>query len=456
MPVLQAGGIGSGLDVAGLVSQLVAAERDPVANRLDLRESELNAKLSAWGQVKSALGSLQTALEDLKDATAFQQRSTTSSDDTVATATATTSAALGSYSLTVNTLAAAHKLRTSFGVADTDTTSVGTGTLHISIGGGAATDVPVGGGTLAEIRDAINTNVSGVTAVIINDGSNNYLSITSDDTGTANDITITATDTGDGNDTDNFGLSRLINANMTETTPATDASFVLDGVTITSSSNTVTSAISGVTLELLQDGGATTDITIGADTAAAKDTITSFVDAYNKAITTINSVSKYTEGASSQGPLLSDSMVRGLKSSLQRIVGDLSSNGGAFSTLTELGYATSTDNGTLTLKSSTDLDAALSSNFDDVGLIMADIATQVDDYVDPYLGTTGLIQGRTDGLGTQLDDIATQRERLDYRIEKIQERYTRQFSALDALIANMNSTMNYLSQQLATLPGAKS
>jgi flagellar hook-associated protein 2 len=437
MPVLQAGGIGSGLDVAGLVSQLVAAERDPVANRLNLRESELNAKVSAWGQVKSALSSLQTALADLKSATA------------------STSAALGSYSLTVNTLAASHKLRTAFGVADTDTTSVGTGQLNISIGGGAATVVDVGGGTLNEIRDAINTNVTGVTAVIINDGTNNYLSITSNDTGTANALTITATDTGDGNNTDNLGLSRLINANMTETTAATDASFVLDGVTITSSSNTVTSAISGVTLDLLQGGGASTNITIGADSAAAKSTITSFVDAYNKAITTVNSVSKYTEGASSQGPLLSDSMVRGLKSSLQRIVGDLSSNGGAFSTLTELGYATNTDNGTLTLKSSSDLDSALSSNFDDVGLIMADIATQVDSYVDPYLGTTGLIQGRTDGLGTQLDDISNQRDRLDYRIQKIQERYTRQFSALDALIANMNSTMSYLSQQLATLPGAR-
>jgi flagellar hook-associated protein 2 len=453
MPVLQAQGIGSGLDVAGLVNQLVAAERDPVVKRLDSRQSVINGQISAWGSVTSSLSALQSALTDLKSATAFQQRSTSSSDETVATATATTDAALGNYSLTVNQIAKAQQLTSTTGIPDTDTTVVGTGSLEISIGGGAATTVTIGGtGTLADIRDAINTQVTDVTAVIINDGTNNFLSINANDTGTANSITITAAGDGDGNPTDNAGLSQFINANMNQITPAQDANFDLNGVSgITSSSNTVTSAVSGVTLSLVAAG--TTDITVGTDTAAAKANIQSFVDAYNKVITTINSVSKYTEGATTQGPLLSDSMARNLKTSLQTIVGDVSSNTGVFKTLTALGYATDSTTGTLTLKDSSALDSAMSSNYNDVGLLVSDIATSVDSYIDNYLGTTGMISDRTDSLNNQLDDIQSQRDQLDSRISLLRERYTKQFSALDGMIAKMNSTMSYLQQQLANLPG---
>lgn len=455
MPVLQAQGIGSGLDVAGLVNQLVAAERDPVVKRLDSRQSTINGQISAWGQVTSSLSALQTALADLKSSTAFQQRSTTSSDTAVATATATTSAAFGNYSLTVNQIAKAQQLTSTTGIPDTSTTVVGTGSMEISIGGAPATTVTIGGtGTLADIRDAINTQVSGVTAVIINDGTNNFLSINANDTGTANSITITATGDGDGNATDNSGLSQFINANMNQITPAQDANFDLNGVTgITSSSNTVTSAVSGMTLSLVAAG--TTNITVGADTASAKQSITDFVDAYNKVITTINKVSKYTEGAdsSAQGPLLSDSVARTLKTKLQTIVGDVSSNTGVYATLSELGYTTDTTDGTLTLSDSTKLDSALSSNFNDVGLLVSDITTSVDSYISNYLGSTGIIQDRTDSLNTLLDDIQSQRDQLDTRITSLRDRYTKQFSALDGMISRMNSTMNYLQQQLAKLPG---
>jgi len=453
MPILQASGIGSGLDVAGLVNQLVAAERTPVENRLKARESLINGQLSAWGKVSSVLDSLQTALAGLKTSTAFQQHSTTSSNTAVATATATSSAATGNYALTVNQVATAQQLTSTYGVPDTNTTVVGTGSMEISIGGAAPTTVTIGGtGTLADIRDAINSQVTGVTAVIINDGTNNFLSINANNTGTANSITITAAGDADGNATDNSGLSRFINANMNQISAAQDANFDLNGVTgITSSSNTVTTAVTGVTLNLLAAG--TTNITVGADSAAVKASITSFVDAYNSVIKTINDQSKYKEGASTQGPLLSDSMVRNLKTRLQTIVGDLSTNGGVYSTLTELGYATNSTDGTLTLKDSTKLDSALSSNFNDVGTLVADITTKLDTAISPYLGTTGMIHSRTDGLNTQLSDIGTERDRLDYRISMIKERYTKQFSALDSLISSMNGTMSYLQQQLANLPG---
>lgn len=456
MPVLQAQGIGSGLDVAGLVNQLVAAERDPVVKRLDSQQLLINGQISAWGQVTSALSALQTALTDLKSASAFQQRSTTSSDAAVATATADTTVALGNYSLNVTQLAKADQwTATTTGITDTNSTVVGTGSLEISLGGGAATTVTISGtGTLADIRDSINNQVTGVTATIISDGTNYFLSLSSDNTGTTNSITVTATGDGDGTPGDLSGLSQFATANggMTHTSTAQDAQFDLNGVTgITSSSNTNTSAVSGLTLNLLAVG--TSTINVGADSAAAKTSITNFVDAYNKVIKTINTVSKYTEGASSQGPLLSDSMVRNLKSRLQTLVGDVSSNTGAYKTLTALGYATDTTDGTLTLKDSSALDSALSSNFNDVGLLVSDITTNVDTYIGNYLGTTGMIQDRTDSLNTQLDDIQTQRDRLDARITSLKDRYTRQFSALDGLISKMNSTMNYLQQQLAKLPG---
>jgi len=477
--MLQASGVGSGIDVAGLVNQLVAAERVPAEQRLKSREKEINSLISAFGKLTSSMSSLQTTLASLKDSSSFQDRIATSGNEAFFTATASTTAAAGAYNVVVNNLADAHTI-VSPGAADPDynfaatTDAVGQGTLDIELGtwsGGTFTQtstatitIDATNDSLEGMRDAINASGLGVSASIIQDGAEYRLSVSSADTGSTNTIRMTATsETGSppNNVNDSQGLSRFnfdpaggAGSNMTEAQAGVDASFKVNGINLTSASNTVTGAIQDVTLTLKSAG--TTTLEVGVDKSTSKASIEAFVNAYNGLVKTINTQTKYTGEQETAGPLISDSMTFGINNRIHTIVGGASNNAGVLKTLTELGYATSTEDGTLYLKDSAKLDDALANNFDDVGLLVSDLATKLDGYVDNYMGTTGLIKNRTDGLDNSLKDIERQRERLDTRIESLRTRYSRQFNAMDILIGQMNSTMSFLGQQLATLPGTKS
>ncbi|MDH5361090.1 MAG: flagellar filament capping protein FliD [Gammaproteobacteria bacterium] len=476
--MLQASGVGSGIDVASLVNQLVAAERDPAEQRLKSREKEINSMISAFGTLKSAMSTLQSAMAALKDASSFQNRAATSGDATIFGATAATTAAAGFYNITVANLASAHTL-VSPGGADPDysftapTDAVGEGTLDIELGtwsGGTFTQtstatitIDASNNSLEGMRDAINASGLGVSASIIQDGGEYRLSIASSDTGSTNTIRMTATsETGapPNNVNDTQGLSRFnfdpaggASSHLTQAQAGADASFSVNGISLTSASNTVTGAIPDVTLNLKSTG--TTTLDVGVDKNSSKESIEAFVSAYNNLVKTINTQTKYTGVNETAGPLISDSMTFGINSSIHKIVGGASTNPGVLKTLTELGYATSTEDGTLYLKDSAKLDDALTNNFDDVGLLVSDLSTKLDSYVGNYLGVSGLIQNRTDGLDSSLKEIERQRERLDVRIESLRTRYSRQFNAMDALVGQMNSTMSFLSQQLATLPATQ-
>jgi len=474
--MLQASGVGSGIDVAGLVNKLVDAERIPAESRLKSREKEINALISAFGKIKSSMSSLQTALSPLKDSASFQNRVATSGDDTIFGASATKTAATGFYNVNVTSLATAHTL-VSPGGADpaynftAPTDAVGEGTLDIELGtwngatftqtSTATITIDATNNSLEGMRDAINASGLGVSASIVQDGSEYRLSISSSGTGTTNTIRMTTTTDLDGNVDDTLGLSRFdfdpaggAGSNLTQAQAGADAQFSVNGVSLTSATNTVTGAIPDVTLTLKNTGASTLDV--GVDKTATKESIDAFVSAYNDLVKTIGNQTKYTGASETAGPLISDSMTFGINSRIHTIIGSASVNGGALSTLSELGYATNTEDGTLYLKDSTKLDDALSNNFDDVGLLVSDVATKLDSYVDTYLGVTGLLKGKTDGLNNSLRDIEHQKERLEIRIESVRTRYTRQFNAMDALVGQMNSTMSYLSQQLSSLPGPRS
>lgn len=473
--MLQASGVGSGIDVAGLVNKLIAAERDPAEKRINSREKEINSLVSAYGTLKSAMSTLQTAMSSLKDSSSFQNRVATPGDTSIFSATATTTAAAGIYNLNVTSLASAHTL-VSPGGADPDysfaatTDAVGQGTLDIELGswdGATFTQtstatITIDGtnDSLEGMRDAINASGLGVSASIVQDGAEYRLSIASTDTGTTNTIRMTTTADADGLPDDLAGLSRFdfdpaggAGSNLTEAQAGADAVFSVNGISLTSASNTVTGAIPDVTMTLKTPGVTTLDV--GVDKTATKESIEAFVSAYNNLVKTINTQTKYTGTNETAGPLISDSMTFGINMRIHTIVGDESVNGGALSTLSELGYATNTDDGTLYLKDATKLDDTLANNFDDVGLLVSDVATKLNTYVDDYLGVTGLLKGKTDGLDNSLQDIERQKERLETRIESIRVRYTRQFTAMDLLVGQMNSTMSYLSQQLSSLPGPK-
>ncbi len=448
---LTATGLGSGIDVGGLVEQLVAAERQPVSNRLNLREARANAELSALGQFKSALASFQDSLDALGELDKFQQRITSVGDDTLISATANAEAVPGSYRLQVLSLATSHKLAS--GAFASSDTLVGDGTLTISVGGNS-TDIVIapGSGTLANIRDAINgaPDNPGISATIVNAADGAHLVLNAAETGAANTISISASG-GDG------GLAQLVfdpqsgSNPMTELEAATDASITIDGFPVNSASNQLDGAIEGVTIDLLDTApGVDVELVVAFDVPAAEAAVGSFVNAYNELIDTIKQVTSFNAETGEAGPLLGDSVVRGVRDSLRRELGSaFDIPGASFRTLADIGITTQSD-GRLELDS-TRLGDAIAESFDGVGELFASsegVAVALNAQLEQVLGSTGPIDLRETRLKDQIELISNQRTRLDERMERVRERLLDQFNAMDRLISSLQNTSTFLAQQL--------
>ncbi len=465
MAGLTLSGAGSGLDIQSLVNQLVAAERAPAETRINKREREINTLLSAFGRLKSALSNFSDTLDGLKNASTFRDRTATSSDEQVATVTASSGASAASYTLDVTRIAQAHKLTAGGGYGGqtgTITLEIGqydAGTNSFTATQSATLTIDSSNNTIQGIRDAINDAGIGISATIINDGTNDILSITADDTGSANTIRMAVSGDSDGNDADGSGLSALAfdptgngPSHATEISQAQDAEFTIDGIAITSSSNVLTTTIAGLNVELKSAGNAT--LTVEEDIESAKEKIQSFVDAYNELSSTIRELTKYGGEGGEHGALLSDSAVFGIDMRIRSIIGSASSGGGSFSSLMEIGFASDPETGRLKLDT-TELENALKTDFDGVGELVSEYTSQLSDYVETQLGIDGVLTTRTEGLNATLKDLGEQRDALELRIESVRARYMAQFSRLDSLIASLNSTGTFLAQQLAGLPGAK-
>ena len=456
MPSIVSSGIGSGLDIAGIVQQLVAAEGQPVESRLGQQEFRAQAKLSAFGSLKSALASMRDNLEVMQSLDQFLSRKATSGNEGKFTVSAGTSALPASYSLEVVQTAQAQKL-TSGAFLDSDAV-VGTGTLTVAVGASTMDlDITAGNNTLAGVRDAINTasDNPGVSATIVNADSGSYLIMTADDTGAANSITVTQTG-GDG------GLSALeydpANSlfSLTESIAPQDALIRIDGLDVMNDSNTFVGAVEGVTITVLAStGGATESLTVANDEDAARELINKFVDSYNELITTVDSLTAYNADSEQGAPLLGDSTIRGIRDQIRRemsvAVQDIDAN---FSMLSDVGIELQ-------------LDGKLSVNDDQLSNVLADdfvkfgqlfsttdgFATRLFGLTDGFLEADGIIESRTQGLTAQIEGITDDREALNDRLASLETRLLRQFNALDSLLAQLSSTSNFLSQQLENLPG---
>lgn len=450
---LTASGIGTGLDISGIVDQLVAAERLPTGNRLNLQESRANAELSAVGSLKSAVTKFQDSLDVLSLLENFQKRKVTVGDEALFTAEVNSKAVPGFFGVDIQNLASFAKL-TSGAFTDSQT-AVGEGTLHITVDGVTSNIViDSAANTLADIRSAINDDPTnpGVRATIVNADDGAHLIITSKSTGATQQITIA--ETGGGLAALTFDPLAPTNP-LTEIQAAGDAVLIIDGITVTSSSNTVENAVEGITLHLLDaDPGTVNDVDIEFDLIAAKTAVNEFVNSYNTLISTFSAVTNYDLESGVGAPLLGDPLVRGLKSlvrrEINRVVEDVS---GAFSTLANLGIQTEPD-GKLTLDD-TKLSAALDTHFDDVGELFAKentgIAVTLNSLIDDVLNSNGLFDAREQTLKSRLERIGDQRERLDIRMESVRTRLTRQFNAMDRLVASLNTTSSFLTAQFANL-----
>ncbi|MDH5545529.1 MAG: flagellar filament capping protein FliD [Gammaproteobacteria bacterium] len=380
-------GVGSGLDIQGLVGQLVAAEGSAKQLRLDRKETQLQAKIGAMATVKSALSSFQSSYLSLKLASSYSKLNATSTNETLFTASATTKAAIGAHSIQVESLSQAQSL-VAAEVADTSAV-VGTGTLTIDFGELTAgptytpdasrqATINITDGTLNGIKDAINDADIGITASVIYNGSGYQLTLNSE-SGAANSMRIAVSGDSDGNDTDANGLSMLTydptgTQHMTESLAAQDAVAIIDGVTVSSDTDTISGAIEGVTLNLKKaESGTVSTLRISASTATLATQVGSFVDAFNELSTLLKDLTYYDSESKESGMFIGDSVLRGIES---RIRGVLNTSVSSFydpsvtyNSFASVGITTNED-GTLSLDSSK-LSTALSSDLDEVRNLFA-------------------------------------------------------------------------------------
>ena len=417
-------GLGSNLNVTQIVSQLMAVERQPL-DRLDTVEASYQAQLSAYGNVRSALSAFGSAVDALSGGSSFRTRSATSSDTTVATGSATTRAETGSYSLNVTQLAQAHSIAAA-GQSST-TAAIGTGaatTLTFEFGtisGGTLTNGVYAGATftqnasastgtvtidasnnsLAGIKDAINAADIGVRASIVNDGGTSpyRLVIQSATSGAASNLKISVS-----GDTALQGLLSYDAAgtqNLTQASAGQDALLTVNGISLTSATNSLSSAISGVTLNLAKAGAAT--LTVGRDTTAAQTAVQTFVKAYNDLNTTLTAVSAADVKAKTSSPLTGDATVRNLQAQLRSAIGGSLGAGFSLNTLSQVGIRFERD-GTLSLDSAK-LAGAIASDSDAVAALFAASGHATDSLVE-VTGQTSKTKAGTYGLNVSA--LATQ------------------------------------------------
>ncbi len=389
--------IGSNLDINSIVSQLMTVEQRPL-QVLATKEAGYQAKLSAYGSIKGAVSSFQSAMNALTSTDKFITSKTSVSDTKIATASASAAAPAGNYGIEVQALAQAQKLKSGNYGAMAD--AVGSGTLTIQFGsyaGGVFTangdksaktiEIKPADNSLGAVRDAINAANVGVTASIVNDGSGNRLVIGSKDTGLDNALRITVSDD-DGNNTDAGGLSALAfdastggTSHLSETVAAKNATIVIDGITVSKNSNTITDAIEGVTLNLVKEAiGEPITLSITRDNSGAKTAVDGFVKAYNDLYRTLSSLSSYNAETRQAAVLQGDSTVRTMQSRLRSMMsGTLDSAGGGLSRMSDIGVSIQVD-GTLKVDSAK-LGKVLDNPAKDVATLFASIAKPSDSLV---------------------------------------------------------------------------
>lgn len=452
MGSISIGGLGSGLDVQGIVEALVNAERAPKQNSLNRLEQDVTVTLTGLGNLKSALSELRTAAFDLSLSSNFGKRKVDVSDSDFFTASATSSASAGSYAVEVKSLAQGSNLQSQVFTGGSSTT-FGDGTLTFSVGSDTFNVAVSATDTLEDIRNNINDQAgnSFVSVNLLNnvsDGTNtgSVLSLSSSTTGVGNDLSVTFT--GDASLAD-------LSDNLTLTRAAGDATIEVDGFEATSSTNTFTDIIQDVTIEAnkVNTPGETETLDVSLDTGSTKSLISGFVETYNAYVEVAQSLG--SADSSDPGLLVGDYTLRQVNSQLRNLLSSSNSSiNSDFDSLSSLGIST-TREGFLEIDD-TVLNEAIETNFSDFEALFAGdngFATRLKDVIDNYTNSSGVITSRVESLNQQLDRITDDRIDLNLRINALQERLTKQFAAMDAAVAQFNSTQSYIAQQFSNLPG---
>lgn len=470
---ISSAGIGSGLDVSSIVTQLMSIEKQPLT-QLQTKATSLQTKLSGYGSVKAALSGLQDAAAKLLDTSSWKAKTFSSNNASAVTGSATTGALATSFGLKINDLAQVQSAR-SAGIA-TGSQIGSAGRLDIQLGEWSGSNFTAGSGssvsvnvsatdTLTDIATKINSAGSGVTAVVVKSGTNDQLLLRGNTTGAASGFQVKSFDGGGTAITDgttgvgklayDFSSSSSAFYGMTQTQAAQDANIEIDGIAVVSASNTVSNAVPGVTLDLLAKTTTAATITVGDDTASIKSKIEAFQTAYNKVATTLSDLTKYDTATKKAGTLQGDSTAVGLQSVLRSMLGANGPTGTSFSRLSDIGLEMQRD-GTLSVNS-TKMATAL-KNLPDLNTFFTastgssatdGMAKRINTFIQQANGVDGNVSGRSSALQAAITRNSKDQDAMNVRLTQRQASLYAQYNALDTKMGTLSSMSSFITQQVA-------
>ncbi|RMN51031.1 Flagellar hook-associated protein FliD [Pseudomonas syringae pv. apii] len=469
-PITSTTGLGSGLAITAIVQGLVGAEKAPKQNQIDKQTATTSASLSGVSQLTSALAAFQKTLDTLGSSTtpAFQGFAATSANEAVVKATAGNTAVNGTYAIGITQLATPSKVATA---AMNSASAIPSGTLKITQNG-TDFDVKIDkSSTLQEVRDKINSSLQGkgITANIINDDNGSRLVFSSTTTGKGSDISVVGAS---GQEALNIDGTKLMSDTSTGTdasgkaipgagaitATAKDAAFTVDGLSLTSKTNTISTAISGLTFDLVAPSaaGATTTVTVATNTDGLKASLQSFVDSYNTLATLVTSLTKGSisdKGVFTAAALTGDATPRALLATIRDQLAGASSSAG-LSALSQLGIKTQQSNGTLSLDTVTftaalndkKLGSQIQTMFTGTGVKNADgtvdggLVARMSKALLPYTESGGVLASKTTSLTKIQTRIASDQDALDRRIESLTASLTKKYNAMDLVVGQLKAT----------------
>jgi flagellar hook-associated protein 2 len=470
-------GLGSGLDVNAIVTELMRVESRPLG-LLQSAKTELNTQVSTFGSLQSRMATLRDRANELTSLTLWGQTVAKSQNESAVRVSTSGGAVAGSYAVHVERLAASQTVASTAFASSASTLNEGTLTIELGSwdnepapdgftpkAGGSPIQIPIGAGetSLASIRDKINEAGAGVTASIITDANGARLALRSTETGAENAFRVTASETvDDGNSA--TGLSALAfdataASPMTRSQSSANAQATINGIDISSAGNTLEGVLDGVTLTLLQPTavGADVEVSVAPDTEAVKTAITALVTAFNDVATYIREQTKYDETTKTGGVLQGDRVVTGLQSQLRGLFNQETSASSVFARMSDIGIAFKAD-GTLETNA-TKLDAAL-GNLPELRKLLAEdgadtassgFMDRIKDFATAVLGAEGSFETRNDSLKRQIADNEKRQEAMEQRLNQTETRLLRQYQALDGTMSQLNGLSSYLTQQLLSL-----
>ncbi|WP_457427781.1 flagellar filament capping protein FliD [Roseateles sp. P5_E7] len=470
MATISSAGIGSGLDIESLVSKLVAAERTPIT-QLAQKTEGLKTELSSYGKVQSTLSTLRDAASKLTSPATWSGTLATSSDPTAVSVSAGAGAAIGNVSVEVKNLASSQTLVSGTPYASS-TTTVGQGSLTITLGawgkdvddnttftdkaGATAVTINIGEGqdTLAGIRDAINAANTGVTASVVNDANGSRLTLRSTASGETNGFRIDA-----GGGLADLGYDPRVGvSSLIQTLPAQNARALINGIDVSSESNTLKEAIDGLNITLLKTTSVPASVAVSQDKDSIKKLITDFTTAYNAVNALLREQTKYDSSAKTAGPLQGDSTAIGLQNQLRSIIGGTTSLAGSIGRLAQLGLDPGND-GNIKVSDSklntglSDLDSVkkLFMGLDGTNSSNDGFAQRIRSYIDGALNSDGRLTSRQAGLQKQIANNGKRADELEDHASHTEARLRARYSALDTQMSKLNGLSNYVTMQMNKL-----